>query len=83
VLLSSKEKVVSVKILKPKIKVSTLPSLNIPRTQHTIVQAADAQILVIGGVSHPEKIPLQNIEIYRLGQTEWQLSNLILPIPLS
>ncbi len=41
-LLSSRDKVFSVKVLKPKIKVKSLPRLNLARTQHAIVQAADA-----------------------------------------
>lgn len=41
-ILSSKDKVFSAKILKPHIKVAALPNLNIPRTQHTVVQGADA-----------------------------------------
>ena len=37
---------------------------------------------MLGGVSYPDKMPLQNIEVFKLGSTEWQLCNLNLPIPL-
>jgi hypothetical protein len=37
---------------------------------------------VIGGLSFPDRIPLQNIELFKLGQSEWQLCSISLPIPL-
>lgn len=81
-LLSSREKVISVKILKSLIKTINLPNLIIPRTENSIVQAADGQIFVFGGLSYPDKMTLHTIEIIRLGQNEWQLCNLSLPTPL-
>jgi hypothetical protein len=71
IVLSNRERVVQVKMCKPTAKITELCNLVVPRTDHSIVHAANNKILVIGGQCVRTHALLDSIEVYDIILKIW------------